>query len=181
MIIRRSSGALSAAALSMLAATLLPCSPGVATPAAAQTAPAEPSPVIRAGALTIEQPWLRATPGGAKVAGGYVRITNAGTEPDRLIGATIPLTARGEIHEMSMQGGVMKMAPVEGGLEIRPGESVELKPGGYHLMFIDLTSGLKAGESVHGSLVFAKAGTVALTFQVAGIGAQSAPSAAHHH
>ena len=181
MIIRRFRGALGAAALSLVAATFAPYGPGSPTPAAAQPAPAEPPPVVRAGDLTIEQPWIRATPGGAKVAGGYVRITNAGTEPDRLIGASVPLAARGEVHEMSMQGGIMKMAPVEGGLEIRPGESVELKPGGYHLMFMDLRSGLTAGENVRGSLVFAKAGTVALTFQVAGIGAQSAPSAAHHH
>lgn len=137
--------------------------------------------VIKAGTLEIEQPWIRATPGGAKVGGGYVRITNTGPEPDRLVGASIPLSGRGEIHEMSMEGGVMKMRPLEAGLEIRPGESVVLKPGGYHMMFMDLKGALKEGETIQGTLTFAKAGIVKVTFDVRGLGAQGPGSMPEHH
>ncbi|KAB1075086.1 DUF1775 domain-containing protein [Methylobacterium planeticum] len=155
--------------------------PGVRIVAAAQKGavqvpaalvPAVQVPAMKAGDLSIETPWMRATPGGAKVAGGYVRITNTGSQPDTLTAAAIPQAERGEIHAMSMEGGVMRMATVEGGLTIKPGETVELKPGGLHLMFQDLKSGPKAGETVQGSLTFARAGTVPVTFTVAPIGAQ---------
>ena len=135
---------------------------------------------VRAGALVIETPWSRATPAGAKVAGGYLRITNTGTEPDRLTGASAEIAGRSEVHEMSNENGVMKMRELERGIEIRPGQAVELKPGGLHLMFMDLKSGLKEGETVRGTLVFEKAGTVAVTFRVGGLGARGAPEHAHH-
>ncbi len=141
----------------------------VAAEAPAQTG----STSLKAGDVTIRMPWLRATPGGAKVAGGYVTLTNTGSTPDRLIAAAIPQAGRGEIHEMSMESGVMKMAPLEKGIAIEPGKTVELKPGGLHLMFLDLKSGAKAGESIVGSLTFERAGTVPVTFTVAPIGAQS--------
>lgn len=134
---------------------------------------------IVAGALRIEAPWIRATPGGAKVAGGYVRITNTGTQPDRLVGGSIPGSGHGEVHEMSMEGGVMKMRPVDGGVPIAPGQTLELKPGGYHVMFMGLTKGLKEGEGVDGTLVFEKAGTVEVHFDVGGIGAGAAPQHSH--
>jgi periplasmic copper chaperone A len=126
---------------------------------------------IKAGALQIEAPWLRATPGGAKVAAGYLRITNTGSEPDRLTGASMPLAGRGEVHEMSMQNGVMKMRGLDGGLTIEPGKSVELKPGGYHLMFLDMKGALKQGETEQVTLTFQKAGSVTIPFPVQGIGA----------
>ncbi|WP_232631039.1 copper chaperone PCu(A)C [Methylobacterium sp. Leaf118] len=153
-----------------------------AKPAVADANPAASAPAA-AGPLAIEGPWLRATPGGAKVAGGYVTLRNTGTEPDRLIGAAIPQAGRGEIHSMSTENGVVKMAPVTGGLVLAPGGSVTLKPGGYHLMFLELKEGLRAGESVAGTLTFERAGTVPVTFSVAPIGA-TAPEAgghAHHH
>jgi len=150
--------------------------PHAIQPARAQTAPAAgieaPAGSTGAGGLAIDTPWLRATPNGAKVAGGYVGIANAGPEADRLVGAAIPQAGRGEVHSMSMEGGVMRMAPVAGGLAIEPGGRVALKPGGYHLMFLDLTSPLQAGSTVRGSLTFARAGTVPVTFMVAPIGAQ---------
>lgn len=133
---------------------------------------------IRVGTLLIERPWLRATPTGAKVAGGYLRVTNDGPAPDRLVGASIPLAPRGEVHEMAVADGIMKMREVDGGLEIPPGATVELKPGGFHLMFLDLTAGPKLGEPVRGTLTFQKAGTVEVTFDVAPIGA---PGPASHH
>ena len=68
--------------------------------------------------LTLAQPWSRATPGGAKVGGGYLSITNTGAASDRLIGGSFPLASKVEVHEMRMEGDVMRMKPVEGGLEI---------------------------------------------------------------
>ncbi|MEA2832356.1 MAG: periplasmic copper chaperone [Methylobacteriaceae bacterium] len=133
--------------------------------AAAQT----PAP-IKAGALQIEAPWLRATPGGAKVGAGYLRITNTGSEADRLTGASMPLAPRGEVHEMTMQNGVMHMGPLAQGLAIPPGKTVELKPGGFHLMFLDLKGALKQGEKVDVTLTFEKAGSVTVAFPVQGLG-----------
>ncbi|EIM29171.1 DUF1775 domain-containing protein [Microvirga lotononidis] len=149
--------------------------PGVRI-AGAVTAPQ----VVKAGTLTLEQPWSRATPGGAKVGGGYVSITNTGATPDRLIGGSFPLASKVEVHEMRLDGDVMRMKPVEGGLEIKPGATVELKPGGYHLMFMDLKEPLKEGQTVKGTLVFEKAGSVEVEYAVRGMGGGTAP-AEHKH
>lgn len=139
-----------------------------------------PSPAVKVGALTIEQPWSRATPGGAKVGGGYVRITNTGKEADRLVGGSFPGASRVEVHEMSMDGDIMRMKPMEGGLEIKPGATVELKPGAGHLMFMDLKEPLKEGQTVKGTLVFQKAGKVDVDYVVRGMGG-AAPAAEHQH
>ncbi|MCJ2072090.1 copper chaperone PCu(A)C [Methylobacterium sp. J-030] len=125
------------------------------------------------GTLKIGHPWSRATPNGAKVAGGYLSVTNTGTEPDTLTGGSFDDAGRVQIHQMSMENGVMKMAPVEGGLVIKPGETVTLKPGGYHLMFLDLKGQLKKGQAAKGTLTFAKAGAVPVDFTVEGIAAQA--------
>lgn len=131
------------------------------------------------GPLKIEVPWTRATPGGAKVAGGYMTITNTGTESDRLIGGTFPLAGRFEVHEMKMVNGVMEMREIDGGLEIPPGQKVELRPGGYHVMFMDLREPLKQGEKLKGQLRFQKAGTLDIEYRVEAIGVQS--PARHGH
>jgi uncharacterized protein YcnI len=141
--------------------------PGLRLTAAAKSAAA---PTYRIGALVLDAPWIRATPGGAKVAGGYVKISNTGTEPDRLVGGTFPFAAEVEVHEMGMTDGVMKMRSLPNGLEIRPGASVDLKPGGYHLMFQKLQSPLKEGQTIKGTLVFEKAGTVEVEYRVMPIG-----------
>jgi copper(I)-binding protein len=138
------------------------------------------APTFRIGALVIEAPWARATPGGAKVAGGYLKITNTGKEADRLVGGSLAVAAEVEFHEMAMTGNVMKMRRLPDGLEIKPGRSVELKPGGYHVMFTGLSAGLKAGQPVKGTLVFQKAGTVEVEYRVAPIGAKSGGGHAHH-
>jgi copper(I)-binding protein len=135
------------------------------------------TPDIKAGDLVISQAWTRATPGGAKVGGGYLTIENKGTAPDRLIGGTTEVAGKLEIHQMSMSNGVMKMHPVDGGLAIEPGKTVKLAPGGYHLMMVDLKQPFKQGDKVPVTLEFAKAGKVALSLDVQGIGAQ-APHAA---
>jgi copper(I)-binding protein len=126
------------------------------------------------GSLTIKDPWARATPKGAPVGGGYVTIINNGSEPDRLIGASLADAGRVEVHEMSMAGGVMKMRPVTDGVEIKPGETVALKPGGYHMMFLNLRGPLAQGEMVDGTLMFQNAGTVQVKFKVESIGAMGA-------
>ncbi len=127
--------------------------------------------VYQLGKLVIEAPWTRATPGGAQVAGGYVKITNKGTEADRLIGGSLPMASVVEVHEMSMSDGIMKMRRLEAGLEIKPGQTVELKPGGHHIMFMGLSEGLKEGRTVKGTLAFEKAGSIEVEFRVAPIGA----------
>src|SRR2546423_256527 len=108
----------------------------------------------QAGPIKIEQPWARATPQGAKVAAGYMKITNTGTAPDRLVSGSAPFSSGFELHEMKMDGAVMKMRAVPDGLEIKPGTSVELKPGSYHVMFTGLRQPLAAGQQVKGTLVF---------------------------
>jgi hypothetical protein len=128
---------------------------------------------FKVGALVIEAPWARATPGGAQVGGAYLKITNTGAEADRLIGGSLPIAAAVEVHEMSMTDGVMKMRKLEKGLEIKPGQTVELKPGSYHLMFTGLREGLKQGQPVKGTLQFEKAGSIEVEYRVEPIGAQS--------
>ncbi|SEP48174.1 hypothetical protein SAMN04487843_12671 [Methylobacterium sp. ap11] len=134
------------------------------------------------GPLKIDHPWARATPRGAKVGGGYAVITNTGSMPDRLVGGSLTAAGRVEIHRMTMEGDVMKMGPVEGGLEIKPGQTVKLEPGGLHIMFMDLAAPLKQGEMVKGTLSFERAGTVPVEFAIDAIAAK-APEAghAHHH
>jgi copper(I)-binding protein len=152
-----------------------------ATPISTPSAVAQEAPIYRAGSLAIEAPWSRATPGGAKIGSGYMRIVNRGSEPDRLIGGTVNVAARVEVHESSMSDGIARMRPVEGGVLIKPGETVELKPGGLHAMLVDLKQPLKEGDVITGTLVFEKAGTVAVEYRVGGIGAQSASTDHHHH
>lgn len=128
-------------------------------------------PIFKGGALVIDTPWTRATPKGAQVAGGFMRITNTGTTPDKLVGGSFPLSKRFEIHEMSVIDGMMKMRPVEGGLAIPPGATVELKPGSFHVMMIDLTQPVEQGAPIKGVLKFEKAGEVAIDYAVAKVGA----------
>jgi periplasmic copper chaperone A len=131
------------------------------------------------GDLTVTSPWTRATPGGAKIAGGYLKITNNGTSADRFTGAKSDAADRVEIHEMSMSDGVMKMRPLSDGIEIKSGETVELKSGGYHLMFMDLKQPLKQGDSFKATLQFEKAGPLDVSFNVNAIGATSGNAPQH--
>ncbi len=125
---------------------------------------------IKAGDLTIEKPWARATPKGAEVGAGYLEIRNNGAAPDRLTGGSADFAAV-EIHEMSMEGGVMKMRELKDGLEIPAHGSVKLAPNGYHLMFTGLKRPLVKGESLKATLTFEHAGAVAVDFAVQGVGA----------
>jgi periplasmic copper chaperone A len=115
---------------------------------------------LQLGALTITSPFARATMPNAPVAGGFLTITNAGPEDDTLIAAVSDIAGTMQVHEMVMDGDVMKMRELAGGLVIPAGGTVELKPGGYHLMFMDLKGALVEGETVKVTLTFANAGTV---------------------
>jgi periplasmic copper chaperone A len=123
------------------------------------------------GPIHIGQPWARATPKGASSAASYMTVTNTGTTPDRMTCVSSEAAAHCEIHTMSMEGGVMKMRPVDGGLEIAPGGTVTLKPGGLHMMLVDLKHPLEQGKMAAATLKFEKAGTVDVDFPIAAIGA----------
>ena len=130
----------------------------------------------KAGSLDISDPWSRATPKGSSVAAGYVKITNGGSAPDRLIGGSSDVASKFEVHEMKMENGVAKMCPVKGGLEIKPGETVELKPGSFHVMFVGLNKSLSAGDHFKGTLVFEKAGPVNVDYDVRAMGSEGSGS-----
>jgi periplasmic copper chaperone A len=141
---------------------------GAVTPASAQ------SP----NTIAIKEAWSRATPGGAKVGAGYVTIENTGGTADRLLGAESEVAVRVEIHETSESGGVSRMTPVEA-LAVAPGARLEFKPGGYHLMLVDLKRPLKQGERFAGVLRFEAAGRVNVQFEVRAIGAGAGTHHAH--
>jgi periplasmic copper chaperone A len=133
---------------------------------------------VKAGDLVITQAWSRATPGGAKVAGGYLTIENKGSAPDKLVGVSAEIAGKIEVHEMATDNGVMKMRPLEKGLTIEPGKTVKLAPGGHHLMMQELKGPLKQGDKVPVTLEFEKAGKVAVTLDVQAVGAPAPGSAA---
>jgi copper(I)-binding protein len=133
-----------------------------------------------AGELQIGNPWARATPKGAKVSAGYLTITNKGTQPDRLIGGSATVASRFEVHTTVTENGVGRMRQVEA-LEIKPGETIELKPGGMHVMLTGLKQPLQRGQTVKGTLVFEKAGTVAIEFAVQAPGAGAPKGHGHMH
>jgi periplasmic copper chaperone A len=126
-------------------------------------------------ALRITNSFARATPPGAKVAGAFMTIKNQGQEADRLISASSPIAGLVEIHEMAVEGGMMKMRAIKG-IDVKPGATVELKPGGYHVMLEDLKQPLKLGDQVPVRLTFEKGGVVEIKVQVEAMGA-----AAHTH
>ena len=134
---------------------------------------------VKAGDLVITQAWSRATPGGAKIGGGYLTIENKGATADRLIGGSADAAGKLEVHEMAMNNGVMTMRPLDKGLAIEPGKTVKLAPGGYHLMLMDLKNPLKQGDKVPVTLEFEKAGKVMVSLDVQGVGAQAPASAGH--
>jgi copper(I)-binding protein len=113
-----------------------------------------PAPSAKPGELLVTDAWSMATPPGAAVGAGYMTIQNQTGAVVRLIGGESPAAERVEVHTMSMDGGVMTMRPVDGGLEIPAGGVVELKPGGLHLMLIGLKAPLAEGGSVPLTLIF---------------------------
>jgi copper(I)-binding protein len=120
--------------------------------------------------VEVQDAWSRATPPGAKVAAGYMTLRNKSATPDRLVGASSPAAARVETHTMEMTGDVMRMREVKG-YEVPAKGSFELKPGGAHLMLVDIKRPLKEGERVPLVLRFEKAGEVKTELAVQGMGA----------
>jgi len=118
------------------------------------------------GDLVIDKPYARSTPPLAPVGGGFMTITNNGSEADTLISGKATFSKAFEIHEMSMKNGIMKMAELENGLVIPAGETVVLKPGSYHVMFITLAEQLKPDEKRKATLTFEKAGDIEVEFIV---------------
>jgi len=134
----------------------------------------------KAGSLTITDPWVRAPQGSAQ-AGGGLAITNTGSAPDHLLGGTASGASRVEVHVTSHEGGTTQMRPVEGGVEIKPGEAIRLAPGGRHLMFIGLKPSLGEGEQVEGTLQFKNTGTVPVKFEVQAATARAPANHTNRH
>ena len=130
------------------------------------------------GELNITQPFTRATLPNAPVGGGFLTIANTGAEADRLIDASSAVVGDVQIHEMAMEGDVMKMRELADGLEIPAGATVALAPGGFHIMFMGLNQAFVEGEAVPVTLVFEKAGSVELALPVLGNAAKSAEQGA---
>jgi hypothetical protein len=127
------------------------------------------------GDIQVRHPWSRATPPGAKVAAGYMEIRNNGRQPDRLVSATTAVAQRVEIHITERDGEVMKMREVKS-LEIPARERYELRPGGSHLMLVDITRPLKKGEKLAMRLTFERAGELEIELEVQDLGSRRA----HH-
>lgn len=125
----------------------------------------------KAGSIAINAPWSRATAKGAQTAVGYMTIKNNGTAPDRLIGGSVEIAERFQLHAMTMENGISKMRDLDG-IDIKPGETIEFKPGGSHAMFVKVKHPLSKGEHVKGTLIFERAGTAQIEYDVEGIGAQ---------
>ncbi len=145
----------------------------VAAALVAFTGSAALAETITHGSLSIKDAWSRATPPKAKGAGAFVTITNTGNEDARLVSAASSYAKRTEIHEMAVNDGVMKMRKMENGVVIPAGETLELKPGSYHVMFMGLKQPFKMGEKLNVTLEFEKAGPVDVTFDVMKMGAKS--------
>ena len=123
------------------------------------------------GSIHISDPWARATPKGASSAAAYMTITNNGKTPDRVSCVSSDASAQCQIHTMTMDNGVMMMRPVEGGVEIKPGETVTLKPSSLHVMLVNLKHPLEQGGTVTATLKFDNAGTLDVQYPIAAIGA----------
>lgn len=129
------------------------------------------------GALTIEDAWARASAGPAKTGAAYVTITNGGAETDRLIAVTTPVAKKAAVHAHTMDGGVMKMRPVEA-VEVNPGEPTVFMPGGLHVMLMGLKAPLVEGNTFPLTLAFERSGIVEVRVRVLGVSAMRHPE--HH-
>ena len=125
----------------------------------------------KVGSVQIENAYTRSTVPGQMAAGGFMKIENAGAT-DQLISASSPIAGEVQLHEMAMEGNVMKMRQVKE-VVVPAGGAVELKPGGMHLMFMNIKAPLAAGETVPVKLKFAKAGEVEVKFPVNAMGTQA--------
>ena len=130
---------------------------------------------FKLGAITIGHPYARTTAPGQPTGGGFLKLVNQGASADKLLSATADVSSRVELHTMRMEGDVMRMRQVDA-IELPAGGSVELKPGGMHLMFVELKAPLKAGDKFPLVLRFEKAGEVKVELKV-----EAGPEAEHKH
>lgn len=130
------------------------------------------------GSLQITQPWARATPKGAASGAAYMTVKNTGAKAVRLHCVSSDAAAKCQIHEMSMDGGVMRMRPVKGGLEIKPGQTVTFKPGGFHMMLTGLKAPLQEGKMLEATLEGDGGATAQVEFPIAPVGAPGPGAAA---
>jgi copper(I)-binding protein len=135
----------------------------------------------RIGSLRIDHPWATATPQGAKVGVGYMKITNNGLQADRLIAITSPVSGKVAVHASVKEGDIVKMRLLDKGLEIKPGEAVELNPEGTHVMFEGLAGPLVAGARAKATLTFEKGGSIDVEYAVEPLGTKASEPAAHRH
>lgn len=131
-------------------------------------------------ALTIVDAWARASAGRIRSGAAYLTIANTKVEPDRLLSVATPAAARAELHATVKDGEIMRMRPV-GAIAVEPGSRIELRPGGLHLMLLDLTKPLVEGERFPLTLTFEKAGAITTEIVVRGPGATSGGASEHHH
>lgn len=124
---------------------------------------------VAVGDLKLGHPWSRETAPGQTAGGGFLTVTNSGRQDDILLSATAPVARQVQIHTVSIEGGIMRMREVKGGLPIPAGTTVALKPGGYHLMLIGLKAPLKQGTLIPAELRFKRAGKVRIQFKVEAI------------
>lgn len=132
-----------------------------------------------AGGITVTGAYVRATPKGARSAGGYLTIANTGTSADTLTGVSSEAASDVGLHQMKMTGNVMEMAPLEGGLVIPPGGSVPLDPMGDHLMFTGMSQPFVQGQCVEIVLHFAAAGDLPVQLNIGGFGQNAPPDASN--
>ena len=130
--------------------------------------------------IEIGHPWTRATSPSARVGVGYLTLTNNGDTADRLVGASSPAAARAELHMTEMSDGIMRMRAVPDGLEIPPGGTVELAPGGYHLMLMELAQPIAEGDAVPLMLEFEHAGSVEVELMAGSAGATGGAAPDQH-
>lgn len=123
------------------------------------------------GELQVRHPWSRQTPPGAKVGVGFMEIRNRGSSPDRLLGVSTPAAGRVEMHVTIREGEVMKMRQV-GSVEIPARERVQLRPGGAHLMLVDIVQPLEKGGRIPMRLRFERAGEMAIELEVQELGSR---------
>jgi copper(I)-binding protein len=120
--------------------------------------------------IEADHVWARATPGGAKTAAIYMTLVNKGSADDRLVSVSTPVAGVAELHTSTTENGMMRMRPVEA-LDVTPGTPAVLKPGGYHVMLMELKGPLVTGQSFAVSLTFEKAGRIDVTATVEKAGA----------
>jgi copper(I)-binding protein len=131
--------------------------------------------------ISIDNAWSRATPKGVEVAVDFATIKNNSDQAERLVSATTEIAGKTQIHQMTMEGGVMKMREVTDGLPVPANTEVVLKPGSYHLMLMDVKQPLKEGDHFSGTLTFEKAGPITVVFEVKSIGATEANDSHQAH